>query len=978
MKTFLSLVAEDLLKQYGADMRHVTVVFPSKRAGLFLSQELLALSDKPVWAPHYITMGELFKNFSTRLLADPIDCICRLYTLYIKHVGHEIRTEEGELAFSRETLDRFWGWGEVLMADFDDIDKHLADANQVFRHVHDLAELQNIDYLDEDQKRILARFFGYFSAEDNSILRQRFIRLWDKMYDIYSELKSELLQENQLWEGALYREVCEGIKENPLVVSNMADVCFVGFNVLNNVEEELMKALSHQARFYWDYDEYYTRNTEHEAGEFMRRNLSQFPSALPAENFRNFENLKEITYITCSTDNAAARYTSQWLKNGLDKEERMNAVVLCNEQLMLPVMHSIPHGNDSDNPKQINVTMGFPLSDTPVYSFINALLSMQTDGWDHEHSRFRYAFMQSVLHHPYAKYLEHEALLNYKGNTQTEILEYVAEILEMVGRSFTLISTPDIYEQLYIESIYQTHRIVHKFLQFLRRPDNLLLIQHTTLRRLMRNVMSSTSIPFHGEPATGLQIMGVLETRCLDFSHLLMLSVEEDHLPRNTQQNSLIPPVVREAYALTTSRHKICIFAYYFYRLIQRTTHLTCVFNENCVGAEHHEISRFLRQLLAERTSQQLKVNKFTLGCIPQYSTPLQIQIDKTPKIMQKMYNIYCTEFNQNPRYLSPTAINSYCLCPMQFYFRYVEGLKSLEEDTDEISPSLFGNIFHDASQIFYLDLKQRHKGEKTIEKVHLLPFLQKENSHLRQCIELAFDLNVFHPYKNEKEKDLRIAEYLASRQIPANNYIGQTVIVRDVLKRYLNNLIQCDFHLAPFTIHELEMECKTDLQIQVKGQKLTLHTGGRIDRLDELNDGTLRVFDYKTGNVHEYTKDLKSIFSRGKEHPGYVFQTCLYALALKRDAQWKHQKIISPALFYLRKSHDKEYDPRVFIKKNDTKDKTANFCDLEEDFSSELNHLLVEIFSPDVPFTQVETNDVCMNCDFALICNRLKTRKDN
>lgn len=979
MKTFLSIVAEDLLKEYGTDMRHVTVVFPSKRAGLFLSQELLALSDKPVWAPRYITMGDLFKRHSTRLLADPIDCICRLYTLYIKYVGNDICADEGDAALERETLDRFWGWGEVLMSDFDDIDKHLADARQVFSHVHDLAELQDLSFLDEEQKRILTRFFGYFSADENSLLRRRFIRLWDKMFHIYSELKEQLLLENQLWEGALYREACEAVMQHGLSPEESTPICFVGFNVLNSVEEELMKAYAPHARFYWDYDVYYTDNPTHEAGEFMRRNLRLFPSALPASCFRNLEQLREVTFITCSSDNAAARYTSQWLSQKQHPVERMNAVVLCNEQLMLPVLHSIPDTPEKGMPKKVNVTMGFPLSETPVYSFVNALLTLQTDGWDARHSRFRYTFQQHVLHHPYAKHSTPEALLTYRASSLTDLLTYVREKLEAVGSSYSSIASPDIYQQLYIESVFQCHRIIQKFLQLLNHPDSFFNVQQTTLRRLIRNVLSSTSIPFHGEPATGLQIMGVLETRCLDFSNLLMLSVEEDKLPRNTQQNSLIPPVVREAYSLTTPRHKICIFAYYFYRLIQRAEHLTCVFNENCVGVEHHEISRFLRQLMAERTPDQLQIHKYSIENKPLHSAPLLFQVQKSPAIMQTLYQKFCIEYNPRPHYFSPTAINAYCRCPMQFYFQYVEGLRALDEETDDIDPSLFGNIFHDAAQIFYTDLMLHHNGDRAIQKEWIQPFLQKDNPMLRQYIDLAFDLNVFHPFSSAKEKDQRISECLASRQAPQNSYIGQTIIVRDVLFRYLFDLLRCDYQLAPFTLHGIEIQCMTTLPIQANGQTLTIRTGGRIDRLDELSDQTLRIFDYKTGAPHPFSGTLDKLFVRGEKHPDYVFQTCLYALVLKRTPEWSNHATLSPSLFYVRESHNDHYDPRVHINTGKSlTDKSANFCDFADAFADELHTLLKEIFSTDVPFTQTTDSKVCDKCDFSLLCNRLKTRKDN
>ena len=271
--------------------------------------------------------------------------------------------------------------------------------------------------------------------------------------------------------------------------------------------------------------------------------------------------------------------------------------------------------------------------------------------------------------------------------------------VEVMG-SVTEIQEPNVYEQLYIEAIFQTHRILTKFLQLTCRDKNPLVVQHITLRRLLRTLLCSTSIPFHGEPAHGLQVMGVLETRCLDFSHMLMLSVEEGMLPKNTQGNTMIPADIREAFGLTTPRHRIAVFSYYFYRLIQRTEHLTCVYNENCVGNSKHEMSRFLRQMLAET---EIPIRTLWLRSDTSIQDAQTLSVPKTPKILQRMlerYDINTSGKNAIP--LSPSVINTYMTCPLKFFLAHVSGLRADVDPQDGLNAPLIGDIFHDTAELIY------------------------------------------------------------------------------------------------------------------------------------------------------------------------------------------------------------------------------------------------------------------------------------
>ena len=758
MKTFLSIVANDLLQRFGNNMHDVIVVFPGKRARIFLNQELALASSTPVWAPRQITMSDLFYRFSPYVAADPIDSIVTMHDIFCQSLQEE---KEVEQLYS---LDKFWSWGEIILADFDDIDKHQADAKAIFANVYELMQLEKADYLTEEQKSTLQHFFQNFSSDGNSVIKERFLEMWSQMYAMYSLLRERQMQEGTLYEGALFRNVTESLRKDDTQLNtflqNYKAVVFAGFNVLNDVEKTMMNAIQKQGKalFYWDYDTYYVDNPEHEAGVFMRQNLKDFPCALSREHYDNLRKLQDVTFISCNTDNAAARYTNTWLATanqslspvstiGMGAESSphegvsesvMRAVVLCNEDLLQPVLHALP-----ENIGKANITMGFPLTQAPIYSFLMALISLQTDGYDLTQQRFRYAFIQTVQHHVYASFLDEQLWLCYQATDQVQLLKYLIEMVEKVGTHYSSITEPNVYEQLYIEAIFQTHRILSKFLQLASREERPLVIEHITLRRLLRNLLCNTSIPFHGEPAHGLQVMGVLETRCLDFSNTLMLSVEEGMLPRSTQGNTMIPANIREAFGLTTPRHRIAVFSYYFYRLIQRTEHLTCVYNENCVGNTRHEMSRFLRQMLAET---DIPIRTLWLRSDTNIKDASVLSVPKTPEILRQMLHRYdVNTAGYNAIALSPTAINTYITCPLRFFLSHISGLKPDTDPLEGINAPLIGDIFHDTAEIVYKRIIQR-TGSHVIQRSTLSELLSDMEGLVGPILDIVFDTVYFHP----------------------------------------------------------------------------------------------------------------------------------------------------------------------------------------------------------------------------------------
>ena len=563
MQSFLQLVAHDLYAKIGNDLSRTVLIFPNKRANLFFNEYLAGESDQPIWSPAAMSISDLFQKLSVQKTGDPIRLVCELYKVF---------KEETE---SQETLDDFYFWGELLISDFDDVDKNLVDADKLFSNLQDLKSLMDdYEFLDKEQEEAIQQFFRNFSIERRTELKEKFISLWDKLGTIYHHYRKNLTELGIAYEGMLYRNVIEQLDTDQLKYDKYI---FVGFNVLNKVEKEFFRKLqkADKAIFYWDYDIFYTQQIKkHEAGEFINRNLKDFPNELPASYFDSLKKPKKIRYISASTENAQARFLPEWIRTTFSSDnEKENAVVLCNEALLLPVLHSIP-----EEVKNVNITMGFPLAQTPVYSFINAAMELQTNGYRFDTGRFTYETVSAILKHPYTRQLSTKADIIERELTKTnrfyplpselkqdeflanlftprngikELCNYLIGLIKDISTLYRKEGEyNDIFNQLYRESLFQSFLKINRLYSLIESGE--LNIQTHTLKRLISKVLTSSNIPFHGEPAIGMQVMGVLETRNLDFRNLVMLSLNEGQLPKTGGESSFIPYNLRKAFGMTT------------------------------------------------------------------------------------------------------------------------------------------------------------------------------------------------------------------------------------------------------------------------------------------------------------------------------------------------------------------------------------------------------------------------------------------
>lgn len=932
MKPFLQHVADDLRRRLGNDLSRTVVIFPNKRASLFLNEYLLPEGETtPMWAPCYKAVNEFIQDLSPLQTADPIETICRLYRHYCTYTQ------------SKETLDAFYCWGERLLADFDDLDKSMADATDLFKNLSDYEKIgDDFAGLDEEQREQLKRFAVGFKKETE--VRSRYLHLWDALPKIYNALREELAKESLAYEGQLYRDVAEKMERGEVTLPKEYDqVAVVGLNVLNKVEHTIFQSLKAEGKalFYWDYDTYYAKaggHSHNEAGIFIEEDLKDFPNALEDEEacFNNFLSNRDgngqrtLDFIEAPTEAAQAESVARWLsnpKNFNPERPRETAIVLCNEALLQPVLYALP-----SCVREVNVTKGFPLGHTPAY----------------------------------ASLVRHAEALSESGKGKPELsgAEFIGRLQDIMMEESAQLKPKDEHDEfmqmLHTESYYKIYTTLSRFANLIEK--GLLTLKPFTLFRLLRQTMSQMSIPFHGEPAAGLQVMGVLETRCLDFRHVLMLSVGEGFLPQKATENSFIPYLLRRHFGLTTSEHKTSVYAYYFYRLLQRAERACLEYNSSTEDLRKGEMSRFMLSLLIDGS---VPINRYRLNSTPRpeanaMSTAWKPK-DFAHKVMQKV---------------SPSKINAYMRCQMAFYFKYVLGIPEDLPEVPIISPTDFGTLLHKAAELFYGDLQAR-QGNDPITPEVLQKYVGKEGAVVLQ----DYVRKAIEEVNNDRTKENKKIEKGESNRTP-QPLLKRTPIAESAVLRYLKLIVHFEsgtdkrqeLPAQAFKVVGREITRHIDLKVPLgeegKEGSFTVRLEGNIDRLDKalLADGRwhYRIVDYKTGGQMEGVKEMDALFTAGSKHPHYAFQTFLYALMLTDDAQCKGLPI-APSLLYAGRCMNKDYSP--YIKYED--DPMLDFGTIAGEFKEKFIALLQEMLDPNKPFRCAEDNGPCRTCAFTHICGR-------
>lgn len=984
MTSFLSDLARALYEKHGDSIHKLTIVFPSRRARYYFSRSLASLISKPIWQPKYVGIDEFIHGHTTLKVADSYRLIIELYRVF------------AEVKKTEETFDQFYFWGEALLNDFDAIDKYLVEPETMFRNLAAEKEFfDDLSFLTDEQREIIATFWKAFEVQENqkNDYKSQFLSVWEALLPIYRQFTQRLREQNIAYSGMIYREMAQSLKEGQELFPDAEHIVFAGFNALNRCEQVLFDHMrKRNAEFYYDYDAYYVANKDQEAGLFLRKNLDMFPEAqnLNAKGLFSSGD-KRIDIVATPSDTIQAKYAAQLAMDIVAQggQSDQTAIVFTDESLLTPVLSAISYADGAATSPQIetvNVTMGYPLKITPVYSLVEHILSLYRMLKVNDDGVFFYhKDVSAIVGHQLVKGLGiaefDEVRKRIKEENQIFISQKSLRSLPLIGPIFAVETSADrsrdgkvsyqslsatliaILEQLLDKEHAKNDEQSAHHTEFINTAIVALRKLHSALVReameislqvyisLVRKALSGIRIPFEGFPVAGLQLMGILETRNLDFENVIILSLNDDRFPAVAQQPSFIPYNIKNAFGMPTYEQQESMYAYYFYRLLQRARNITFLYNTKSDERSTGEMSRFLQQLKFE---SGLTISEKSIGYSLGFKTSPAISIEKTTEVMD-ILNQYVD--GSCRRGLSPSAISSYLTCRLKFYFSYIAGIKEQEDVEEDISNQIFGKILHEAMDVIY---QQFATDSITAEQ---LDALASNHSLIETIIDDAFAKEFI---KSEDGKSL----------LKMN---GKFLLVKRVVTKYIQGILKYDASLvkegATLAMVSLEEGLQALHPFTVDGQTKSIYLKGRLDRVDRLS-GVTRIVDYKTGAYKGKTEfaGFEKMFV-GKDTAKYSgsMQTFLYSLMY--DIAYKGEvRNIKPALYFVRGIQTSDFEPSLAIKEGrNAPVAIENFFDHKSDYVEYLDIALAELFGATQPFDQTgDPAQMCKKyCPYNVICKR-------
>ncbi len=957
MVPFLYQVAEVFHARLGNELYRHTFVFPNRRAGVFFRKYLAEIADKPLFSPSVITIQELFASLSSYQPADRIEMLVMLYDHF------------GKISTSGESFDDFLYWGEMLLNDFDDVDKYMVDARQLFRNVHDFRLLDDdLSHLTGEQIDAIRRFWGHFMPVEGNETKQRFQETWKVLHQLYSSFREALHEKGRAYEGMMFREVAERAKAKEITEWGTESFIFVGLNALTPSETMLMDHLRNlrMADFYWDYDSPFVHDPLNRASFRVKENVVRFPSAHTLRRTTTETAQTKIDLIGVSSGVGQAKQVTQILSELItaaeiaDPGEAINtAIVLPDENLLLPVLYSIP-----EEIGKINVTMGYGLSHASVSSLVDHIAQLQQNRRNRNgETAFYHRTVKAILSHPLvtmAAAKEAETLRNHivtynrivvspseipphpllqqiftPVTRWEEIAGYLKNILSYLYNCLAEEKQEDEGKQehqraidLEREFIVQYYKTVTRLQDRLQEADKMTV---QTLFRLLKKLAHSISVAFSGEPLSGLQVMGVLETRVLDFENLIILSMNEGVFPLRNPSTSFIPYTLRRGFGLPTYEHRDSTYAYHFYRMISRAKRVFLLYDTRTEEMQTGEVSRYFYQLkYLYHNSFDISERVVTYDVAAPEMVP--VSVTKTEEVLRRLDAFRAG----NEKSLSASLINNYVDCPLKFYFTAVEGLSQESEVQESVEADVFGSIFHRLMETIY----NRYRNLSITPDV--LTGIARDEGYLTEILEIAFARYYFRDEGNPRPLQ------------------GQHYLIGEILRSYVKQTLEVDKQFTPFTYLGSEYRFNTTYRVN---ESLAVNFKGSIDRLDRVGE-TVRLIDYKTGSGETQFTDMQQLFdASGNKRPYQILQLFVYALFYLRENPGVR---ISPSVYYLR-SVFAHFDPTIRYDKHPIDDISVYISQFRESFDS----LLEEIFNPGIPFSQTKNGKNCEWCAFKELCNK-------
>lgn len=966
MVPFLKEVAEDLVKRTGKNLHNTAIVFNNKRPVAYLQNHLAQTIGKPFWSPSFFTIQEFFALSTNLQVADSFSQFFTLYQLY-----NELLKKEGAKTINP---DVFYPVARIILSDFAQIDNDLVNADQLFEELEDIAVIEkNFQHLSEEQQAFLQQFWTSFSSGRQKNHQEQFIRMWRRMPALYHGFHEALAEKGLTSMARVYRKLATGEAEKPDFTADFAEgkLVFAGFNALSNAEAAIFKRWSQEekALFYFDTDNYYMQDETQEAGLFLRKNIQKLglPNALGESRDLIRSVAKEIKVYKTQGQTAQAKILQKELAEDYPLLEAQDnagktALILADESLLLPVLQTIPTHYEHEGVNRevnLNVTMGYPLLATSIFGLADIWLSVQSQLAAGKKDTVYHREVEAFLSHPLVNLplglrskLQKDILSRQLIEVDMDVLKPAGELSEQFftrrdNGSAAIMGLLEVFrqilqQQLSEKTLKQTEADL--FIATIKELNRL----HDTLTdysadlplpfvlSLMQKAIQGIAVPLTGEPLQGVQVMGLLESRSLDFDHVYILGVNEGILPQVSVSPSFIPDSIRRAYGLPVLENQDAISAYMFYRLLQRSRQISLVYNGQGDDNNTGEPSRFLRQLEFESGYTFKYFDQSQAIAIDHH---INLPIEKDEAILQRL-NLYLDKQDPSLR-LSATALTTYMNCQVQFFYKYIAKIEEPKELAENLEANNIGSMLHFVMERFYGELKEES------------PYITKERiadkrKQLNRLCKIAFSKVMFGD----------------EHKIITHNGMQQVVLA--IIAEYASVILNHDEIEAPFSILDLESKDEISFKIGVAGRERSLTLHGIIDRVDKKN-GITRVVDYKTGSDDLQYGSLDELFdsSAGKQNKALI-QTLFYTYVYEQS---RGITGIEPNLYLIRKMrkegtlfHSSENRKRVHLE-------AEHLEGLKGSFSSLLRAKLEELFDPELPFLHTNVADNCKYCPYLSLC---------
>ena len=979
MTPFLRQVAEVYLANERENLMDYCFVFPNKRSGTFFRHHLQQLAKgSPFGMPDISTIGELTARIVPLAEAPRMEQLFILYNEYRKIGGEDI------------DFDRFLFWGEMILSDFNDVDQYLVDPSKLFVNLRRYREV-SANYLTDEQRDILSRYWGeqfaspspdrfweHLHYDSPTSLEQKFLRLWEVLDLLYQRFTSTLQDAGMGTQGMMARRAVEGLRKCRTSDLSSRRYIFVGFNVLTLAELSMFELLDSRgvADFYWDNASPALRDKGNAASRFIDRNTARFRSRydinalypIPDGKFPEIY-LKGIP-SSAGQAKMAGKLLDQWITDGTipDPANAINtAVVLPDDSLLIPMIHSVP-----ERMSQLNVTMGLPMRTTSFASLINSLVSMHQRATETRGEWcYFYDDIKNVVTHPLLEAIDREGCDSImRALMQKRIYMLQASEAQRLAPAtayvFAPIENPDSIDSVYSyfhtlltslkDAIGSIDSDPERFFicSYLDALDDLrnaaskwgVAMKDSTFIQLLQKSISGISVSFTGEPLRGLQIMGVLETRALDFDNLIILSMNERIFPRKHYTRSFIPDSLRRSYGMATTDFQESIYAYYFYRLISRAGKVAIYYDSRNGATYSCEMSRYITQLIYLHPECRIT---HTLGTY-EFTPPEKpvISIERTPQIRQKLM-AFCTP---GGRPLSASSINDYINCPLRFYLQQIGGLDADNDLTDYMDSATYGTIVHAVAEKVYTGWRGNAGSVKITDD--MLDGIIKSKSTLDRLITECINKE----FNRRGEGD-------------TTPLAGEARVMGNLIKHVLVKMFEEDKKFTPFDFIDAEHKIEGTMRL---ADDLTINIKQYIDRVDRVypagsygdpTRGCIRIVDYKTGGDKTDFTSLDQLFDpAAKDRRHALLQAFFYAKAYAE--KFRYDGPIQPVIYKLKTLYSEGLKPISF-----NKAPLTDYREIIDEYMKRFETVVREIVLSDKPFTQAECEDTCSFCRFRTLCRR-------